>query len=174
MNAYRRSRGVAPLIQKLGSRWRCVVNVTLEALYVLTRTAGTMNRRLRGPYSRLDVSEKTEISFPCWDWNPKHSICIPSTIATMSTSYEIHLFYGYDRIIVRKWILNGSVKETATVYSNKQRYSVFTWWCFNVCTCHSYGYQGQNTNLVSSKYETGLLHTRPLLSFTIRTIMGFM
>jgi hypothetical protein len=48
MKAYRRSRGIAPLIFILGTRWWLVVNITTQPLYLQDRTRYSRNRALGG------------------------------------------------------------------------------------------------------------------------------
>jgi len=43
MNAYRGSRGIAPVISDLGTNWRWVVNMMLWLLYYGERTCYTLS-----------------------------------------------------------------------------------------------------------------------------------
>jgi hypothetical protein len=65
------SRGVAPLILNLSTRWRWVVNFTPWPLYLRERTPGTyLIEGCVGPRVVLDVLDKRKISCPCGDSNP--------------------------------------------------------------------------------------------------------
>ena len=68
------SRGIAPLILNLSTRYICVVNFTPWPLYlrevnpVTHRTGGWVGHR-----ASLDDFETRKISWPCWDMNPSLS-----------------------------------------------------------------------------------------------------
>ena len=89
MKAYRVSRGTAPLVLNLGTRWRQVVNFTSESLYPRKRTPGTHQREgWMGPRAGLDVSEKRKICYPCPESNPRLSSPYPSNYTDCTGSVK--------------------------------------------------------------------------------------
>jgi hypothetical protein len=63
MRPYRGSRGKAPIILNLGTRWRRVVNFIFRPLYHRERTPDQLNRRLGRPQARVG-EKKTLLSLP--------------------------------------------------------------------------------------------------------------
>jgi hypothetical protein len=63
MKAYRGSRGIAPLVLKLGARWRWVVNFTPRPLHDLERTPVHSEQEQDGSRVGLDVLQKRQF-FP--------------------------------------------------------------------------------------------------------------
>jgi hypothetical protein len=65
------SRGIAPLILNLDTRWRWEVNFTPRPLYLRKNPWFPMNRRMSGPQSRSGRFEAEKISCPSWDSKPR-------------------------------------------------------------------------------------------------------
>ena len=66
--AYRGSRGAAPLILNLGTRWRWAVNFTSRPIYARVRTGGWMGLR-----AGLGVLDKRKTACPCQESKPELS-----------------------------------------------------------------------------------------------------
>jgi hypothetical protein len=66
MKAYRGSRGTAPLILNLGTRWRWVVNFTPRPLYPRKEHWYPLHKRLSRPQSRSEHSDEEK------NFNPLH------------------------------------------------------------------------------------------------------
>jgi hypothetical protein len=64
MKSYRGSRGMAPHILNLGTRWRWIANFTPRLFYSRRKEPRCfLNRRLGGPRNGLDIFEKRKKSF---------------------------------------------------------------------------------------------------------------
>jgi hypothetical protein len=70
MKAYR-SRGIAPLILNLRTRWRWVVNFMPRPLYPRENAGTQWLRSWVGPIAGLDLFEEEKIYCLCHDLNPE-------------------------------------------------------------------------------------------------------
>jgi hypothetical protein len=74
MKAYGWSRGIAPLILNLGTRWRCVVNFTPRSLYPGKEPRYPLNKRQGGPQCLSGgFLDKRKTTFPYQYSNPGSS-----------------------------------------------------------------------------------------------------
>jgi len=70
MTAYRGSGGIAPLILKLGARWRWVVNFTPRPLHDLERTPVNIEQAAGWAPESVWTFCRSDKFFPYWDSNP--------------------------------------------------------------------------------------------------------
>jgi hypothetical protein len=80
LKAYWASRGIAPRILDLGTRWRWVVSFTPPPLYPQGKSPWyPLDTRLGGPRTVLDAVVKRKIPSPRREWNPRTPILQPAT-----------------------------------------------------------------------------------------------
>jgi len=93
LKAYRRSRGIAPPLLHLGSRWRWMVTTTPQPLF----PRDPLNMKLRGPKNGLDILENRTVSYP---------VDIPTPIPS-PVGYAGSYFIRYVRNMQQRTSLGG-------------------------------------------------------------------
>ena len=118
MKAHRGSRGLAPFILNLGTRWSRVVEIYIVATWVTLLLKKTLPAptewRLGGPIASVDILEKRKTSFPCRESTPGSSSQSPKHYKN-HTSPSSH--FSYVNISVRD-IVTELIRESKLPHKN--------------------------------------------------------